>query len=876
MATPALNALLDDLEDAGTIDDPAEVLAGFAAWAEEGGRALYPHQEAAAEEIFAGNHVIAATPTGSGKSLIALAAHLYALARDERSYYTAPLKALVSEKFFDLVDVFGAHNVGMVTGDVSLNADAPIICCTAEILANQALREGADLDAGVVIMDEFHFYGDPQRGWAWQVPLLELTRTQMVLMSATLGDVTKLTADLKRRTGRDVSVIDNAVRPVPLDFAYTVEDTPRMLARLISQGRWPIYLVHFSQKEALARAQVLANTAIVSREQRDKVAAAIKGFAFGRGFGQILKKLLLAGVGVHHAGMLPRYRRLVEQLTQRGLLAVISGTDTLGVGINVPIRTVVLTSLVKFDGRRMRHLSAREFHQIAGRAGRAGFDTVGFVEVQAPEHEIENAKAEAKAANAGKRAPKKKKSAGGEISWTESTFTRLAESQPEALRSQFRLTHAMVLNVLAGGRDAAEHLVWLARNNDDPPAECNPHLRQLGDIYHSMRIAEVVRHVPSGEAGPTGRLELVADLPEDFALNQPLSPFALAALDLLDPDSPEYPLDVVSVIEATLDDPTPLLLAQRKIARDAAYQRLRADRVPYDQRQEELDAITWPMPLDDLLQPAFTTYRRTNPWVSGLEISPKSVVRDMIENADTFTSLIQRLDLARSEGVILRYLTDAYRALRQVLPDEVKTEEIEAIIEWLGDLVRSVDSSLLDEWNALAAGHRATGDASPTSEEHAFGADINGEVPFGTNRYQLIREIRNATFARVELIARDDVDGLADLHDPGWDADAWDDALGDLYDEYEWVATDQPARSPGYVTIIERPGAADFANAGISESDPVVERGEKGEVWLVSQRLVDSQSDAPWQLLALVDVSASRAVGYAVVHTLSLGPVTGF
>lgn len=862
MGADVLNRLLDDLEDAGSLGDPVAVLEGFAAWAAGSGRALYPHQEAAATEICAGNHVVAATPTGSGKSMIALAAHLWALSRDERSFYTAPLKALVSEKFFDLVDLFGAHNVGMVTGDVSVNASAPIICCTAEILANQALRDGADLDAGVIVMDEFHFYGDPQRGWAWQVPLLELTDTQFVLLSATLGDVSGLKARLEERTGKAVSVITNARRPVPLDFAYAVEDTPRLLTRLLSHGKWPIYLVHFAQREALSAAQTLAHTGVVGRAEREKVAEAIKGFAFGRGFGQVLKKLLLGGVGVHHAGMLPRYRRLVEQLTQRGLLAVICGTDTLGVGINVPIRTVVFTSLVKYDGRRMRHLSAREFHQIAGRAGRAGFDTVGFVEVQAPEHAIEDAKAAQKAANAGKRAPKKKTKPSGDVSWTEATFDRLVAAEPEALRSQFRFTHAMVLNVLSGTRDAAEHLVWLARSTDDPPAARNPHLRALADIVSSLQQAEVVRYVPTARAGSAGRLELVADLPEGFALNQPLSPFALAALDLLDPSAPDYALDVVSLIEATLDDPLPILLAQRNSERNRVFEQLRADRVPFEERRDILDQITWPRPLAELLEPAFHTYARSNPWVADLEIGPKSVVRDMIEHSDTFSSLIQRLDIARSEGIVLRYLTDAYRALSQVLPESALTEDVEAIITWLGDLVRAVDSSLLDEWAALAAGTRA-GETQVSGEERAFGAED------GPSRYQLLREARTQAFRRVELIARDDVDGLAALADPGWDADAWDDALADLFDDYPEVAIDQGARSPAWCTIVEDPTPADAVRAGATA-------GDLDGCWLIRQRLLDDRGEGDWELALALDLAKSRAAGHATIHTLSLAPLEQF
>src|SRR6266851_9171580 len=198
--------------------DPDAVFDAFAGWAKRQGLALYPHQEEALIEIVTGANVILSTPTGSGKSLVAAGAHFTALATGMRTFYTAPVKALVSEKFFALCDMFGADRVGMMTGDASVNAGAPIICCTAEILANIALRDGEHADVGQVVMDEFHFYADPDRGWAWQVPLIELTRAQFLLMSATLGDVTFFHEDLTRRTGRPTAVVHSAERPVPLTF----------------------------------------------------------------------------------------------------------------------------------------------------------------------------------------------------------------------------------------------------------------------------------------------------------------------------------------------------------------------------------------------------------------------------------------------------------------------------------------------------------------------------------------------------------------------------------------------------------------------------------------------------------------------------------
>ncbi len=414
----ALGGRVEHRADAGELFDI------FSAWADDRGLPLYPHQEESLLEIVGDANVIVGTPTGSGKSLIATAALFTGLATGRRSYYTAPIKALVSEKFFDLVDIFGASAVGMITGDSAVNAAAPIICCTAEILAGIALRGGADSDAGVVVMDEFHYYGDPQRGWAWQVPLLELNRAQFVLMSATLGDMRFFADDLTRRTGRQTAVIANVQRPVPLHFSYTLVPLTETLQDLLATDRAPVYIVHFTQAAALERAQALSSLAVATRAERDEIADVIADFRFSPGFGRTLSRLVRHGIGVHHAGMLPKYRRLVEKLAQSGLLKVICGTDTLGVGINVPIRTVLLTALSKYDGRRTRLLSAREFHQIAGRAGRAGFDVAGDVVVLAPEHVIENERAVAKAGDdpAKKRKVVRRRPPEGFVSWSETTF----------------------------------------------------------------------------------------------------------------------------------------------------------------------------------------------------------------------------------------------------------------------------------------------------------------------------------------------------------------------------------------------------------------------------------------------------------------------
>ena len=917
MSAP-LNELLDDLEDRGLLTDDDALYEAFSSWASSTGRPLYRHQDESLIEILSGNHVIAATPTGSGKSMIALAAHFVSMAHGGRSYYTAPLKALVSEKFFDLVSLFGADNVGMVTGDVSLNADAPIICCTAEILANQSLREGPTLDADMIVMDEFHFYADPQRGWAWQVPLLELTRPQFIAMSATLGDTTVFRKQWTERTGRPTVEITDAQRPVPLEYDYVVDTLQDTVERLLSEGRHPIYIVHFSQKDAVDTASSLMDRKLVSPEVRSQIARELSSVSFTKGFGQTLRGLLSHGIGVHHAGMLPRYRRLVERLTQQGLLPVICGTDTLGVGINVPIRTVLLTSLVKFDGSKMRHLRSREFHQIAGRAGRAGFDTVGFVRVLAPEHEVEAARERARLTAAqeaardereAKRAKKKasKKRSGpkeGQITWSRSTFERLRDAAPEALQSHFEMTHSTVLNVLGGaadaGRDPAEHLVHLALHNDDQPLPANPHIRHLADIYTSLLQAGVVEHLSSARAQELGvsRLQLVADLPDDFALNQPLSPFALAAFELLDPDSPTFALDVISIVEAVLEDPRPLLYAQENQAKAAAVASMKAQGMEYDERMAALEEISWPKPLEELLSPAFSVYARSNPWVGDLELSPKSVIREMIENAMTFTELISRYDVGRSEGVILRYLSDAYRMMRQVIPEEIMTEELESMISWLADLIRSVDSSLLDEWEAMMNGEElveAEGGPSAVGTERAFGADESGVVAFTANRHAFRNAVRRALFNFVELMSRDDVDGLerasaqaadADglfVEAAPWTGDDWDHALERYWAEHDWIDINQGARSQALCALEEQISGEDIlALMPFSARDNVnqrsrfealaraVDEAPAGSVWLATQTITDPEGNMDWRIAALVDLAASDKEKRVVLTVLTV------
>ena len=820
-----LGALAYHLYDTNPELTEEEAFEAFTNWVADRGIELWPHQEEALMSLMVGDHVILGTPTGSGKSLVALGMHFMAMCFGETSYYTAPIKALVSEKFFNLVELLGRDNVGMITGDVHINTEAPVICCTEEILANQALREGPDALVHSVAMDEFHFFSDTDRGWAWQVPLLTLPKTQFLLMSATLGDVTQIADLLRRQTTRDVSNVTDAPRPVPLSYEYALTPLEGTVELALRKDEGPLYVVHFSQDAALTSAQNLASYGVATKEQREAVKEAMKGAQFSTAFGKTLKRLLGCGVGVHHAGMLPRYRLLVEKLAQQGLLPIICGTDTLGVGINVPIHTVVLTQLTKFDGRKMRRRRSREFHQIAGRAGRSGFDTEGVVIAEAPEHEIENHKAEVKAAGDPKKLKKIKKKRPPEnfVNWNEDTFNKLIDSVPEQLTPRMRITHSMVLAEVEQGGNARARVDQLIEDSLQPAEEkVKLHVR-AAEVLQTLIDADVVVHEVDEDV-----YSVTMDLPEDFALDQPLSPFLLAALELLDPESPEYAFDLVSMVEATLEDPRQVLRAQERKARDAAMAEMKMDGVDYDERLERIADVTYPKPLEDLLDAAFSKYCDAVPWARDYCLRPKSVLRDMLESAADFKGYIQKLGIMRYEGILLRYLSEAFRGLDRTIPEDKRSEQLKDIIAWLGLIVRSVDSSLVDEWENAGA----VLDAAPP--------DAAGAEAVVRDRRGLTVLVRNALFSRVRLAAHRDTAGLGEADgDWGFGERAWIQALDEYYEEHEEVLLDADARSKAYLML--------------DEADE-----EELHVWHVRQIFHDEAGDNDFVIAADVDLDATQ------------------
>ncbi|HEX6873880.1 MAG TPA: DUF3516 domain-containing protein, partial [Micromonosporaceae bacterium] len=451
-----------------------------------------------------------------------------------------------------------------------------------------------------------------------------------------------------------------------------------------------------------------------------------------------------------------------------------------------------------------------------------------------------NEKALAKAGDDEKKRRKvvRRKPPEGSIGWGKPTFERLISAEPEPLKSSFAVSHAMLLNVIgrpANAFEAMRHL--LTENHEDHPAQ-RRHIRRAIAIYRALLAGGVVQRL--AEPDPDGRIvRLTVDLQLDFALNQPLSPFALAAIELLDRESPSYPLDVLSVVESTLDNPRQVLSAQQFKARGEAVAQMKADGIEYEARLDLLESVTHPKPLVELLETAYELYRRGHPWVADHELAPKSVARDMYERAMTFVEYIGFYALSRSEGLVLRYLADAYKALRQTVPDEAKTDELLDLEEWLGELVRQVDSSLIDEWERLR-----------NPDENDVVSAAAPTPPAVTGNVRAFRVlVRNALFRRVTLASLHRWAELGELDaEAGWDADAWADALEPYFEVHDEIGTGPDARGPGMLIIDAQPGR-----------------------WLVRQIFADPAGDHDWGISAEVDLAASDEAGAAVLRVTGVG-----
>ncbi|MDI1482462.1 DUF3516 domain-containing protein [Polyangium sp. y55x31] len=824
--------------------DPTLVFDRFLDYVAEKDLELYPAQEEALLEIVGGKNVILNTPTGSGKSLVATAMHFLAMSQGKRSFYTCPIKALVSEKFFALCRDFGPENVGMMTGDASVNRDAPIICCTAEILANIALREGERADVDYVIMDEFHYYADRERGVAWQVPLLTLPQATYLLMSATLGGADAFAKILTKLNGKETALVRSRERPVPLDFEYSERSLHETVHDLVQKGRAPIYIVCFTQRAAAEEAQNLMSLDYASKDDKRAIAKALEGVRLDSPYGKEFSRFVRHGIGIHHAGLLPKYRLLVEKLAQKGLLKVICGTDTLGVGVNIPIRTVLFTKLCKYDGEKTAILSVRDFQQIAGRAGRKGFDDRGTVVAQAPEHVIENLRLEAKAGNdpvKKKRIVRKKPPEKGYVHWDRSTFDRLIAGEPEPLVSRFSVSHGMLLNVLGREGDGCRAMKTLLNEVHETPAQRRIHKKTALSMFRSLVRGGVIELVPLAERDETGRrVRVNADLQEDFTINHALGLWLVETVELLDRDSDLYALDVLTLVESILENPDLLLMKQLdKLKREKMIE-LKQAGMEFEDRVAELDKMEYPKPNADFIYESFNEFAKKHPWVGRENIRPKSIAREMFEGLWSFSDYVKEYELQRSEGLLLRYLSDVYKALVQTVPDREKTDELDDVEIFLGAIVRQVDSSLIEEWERMKNPDRvmAVVEGKPEPKEEQF--DIT------TDTRAFVALIRNELFALVRAIARRDYIEAAELVEAGgedWTSRRFEEVLAPFWEEHAEVRTDPKARSPENTQIRQWPF-----------------------IWEFSQILVDEEGESSgWALEGVIDLDKSRDANKPVI-----------
>ena len=845
--------LADRIPPRGT-SDPDEILGLFLEWVASTGLTLYPAQEEALLEIMAGKHVILGTPTGSGKSLVALGLHFKAACEGKVSVYTSPIKALASEKFFALCDDLGPENVGMRTGDASINPDASVVCCTAEVLSNMALRLGPALEVPYVVMDEFHYYADKERGVAWQVPLLVLPATQFLLMSATLGDTRAIAERLERDTGRAVALVTSEERPVPLDWEYRETPLHETIEDLLAAQKSPIYVVNFTQRECAELAQSLTSVKIGTKEERDEIRKIASGVRLATPYGKEFRRFLSFGIGVHHAGLLPKYRRLVEQLAQKGLLHVVSGTDTLGVGVNIPIRTVLFTKLAKFDGTKVGLLSVRDFKQIAGRAGRRGFDTRGSVVAQAPEHIVEKRQAEKKSEASGRKARTVKGPPRGEVVWTVETFQKLIARPPETLVSRFRLTHGMVLSLLQ--RDEAERPARNFASLRDLVARCHEDegtrrrlVQQAALLVRSLYRAGII--VLEGER--PYRVVVAQDLQFDFSLHQALSLFALSALEELDPASPTYAVDVLSVVESILEDPDVILRRQVDRAKGRLIAELKEEGVPYEERMERLEEVTHPKPLADFLYGAFNAFRTEHPWAAGSDVSPKSIGREMFETFAGFSDYVKSYGLERSEGVLLRYLSQLYRTLDQTVPEAAKTDELWDVLGFFRSLVGETDASLLEEWERLRhpelllAEQAAPAAAAPKK-------DATWLTELLANPRVFAARVRAEAQLLVRALARKDWEEAAERVYAGegdpWDAARFEAALTPFFEEYGELLSGAEARLHHLTRLT----------------------GAGPRRWEVTHTLLDPKGDHTWAVFADIDLTDATAPDGPILRIRRIGP----
>jgi hypothetical protein len=482
----------------------------------------YPVQEQAFSRIFAGESVLVTVPTGTGKTLMAKAALYAALERGQTAVYTTPLRALTEEKYRELVDDFGADKVGFATGDYKVNRDAPIQVVVAEILWNRIFGERATRPADVVVMDEGHYFNEPERGYVWEQSVIGLDpRTQLVVLSATIGNPEEFCQWVYLTRRIPMALVRSDERKVPLYHEYRESYLIDLVRELHEAGDTPAIVFVFGREQCFERARILKSCRrFTSDEERERVAAACEGVLLDRGAAGELRPLLLHGIGVHHAGVLPRYKQLVERLALERLVKFVVSTETISAGINLPAKRVIFPELRKVIRRQPRLLLPAEYHQMSGRAGRPQFDREGIALALAPEEVVQEIRKETKEAEKSGRRPdaeRIRKTAyaharaqaqqKGDLIWDAEAHAKLVAGKPAPLQSRTRITAEQILAI--GLPDLAAEALPGADEAAPPRAPGDP-------AYLHLNIVTVLDHLLLPDRDKRDAHRLLAQLTDNL------------------------------------------------------------------------------------------------------------------------------------------------------------------------------------------------------------------------------------------------------------------------------------------------------------------------------------------------------------------------
>jgi uncharacterized protein DUF3516 len=517
---------------------------------------------------------------------------------------------------------------------------------------------------------------------------------------------------------------------------------------------------------------------------------------------------------------------------------VISGTDTLGVGVNIPIRTVLFTKLAKFDGRKVGPLSVREFRQIAGRAGRKGFDERGSVVCQAPEHVIENKRMRARAQSGGKKKREvTRKPPPGFVGWTEETFQKLRDRPPEPLLSRFRVTHGMLVLLLRHAEEQSDpRRSWrgvaeLVASSHEDERRKRRLLRDAAQLFRGLRAADVVR-LERDPATGLQRVRVADDLQWDFSLHHALSLYLVEAISYIEARDEAFALELLSLVEAVLEDPRAILLRQVDRLKSDLMSRLKAEGVPYEERIARLDEVQHPAPSRAFIEQTFSYFAQKHPWVQRQDVRPKSIARELVEGYWDFDHYVRFYGLQRSEGLLLRYLGEVYGSLVQTVPAAAKTDAVHDVIAYLRAMLERVDSSLVAEWESLLHPDLAPSPqpTAPLRRSYDLAADPR-EL-----RARVRAELHGLTRA---LAARDWQEAAHLVHqdpDDPWTAERFARELAPFRADYGEIVFTPRARENQW-TRLEPDGP---------------------RRWRASQVLVDRDDDNLWHIAAVVDLGGER------------------